>query len=205
MLTESLAHGLRNEEGGKITAHLLVPGSTLTAMTAAGLKDKPEGAWTADQVVDMLLEGMGNGDFYIICPDNEVTRETDNKRILWAAQDIIQNRPPLSRWHQDYAQKFAQFLESIPSRTLISGLEDDVLRPVSADGAKRPLQSEAGDDSVATRVSTAFEGTVGVAQDRPGMADALVEISDLFDIMAERLELGDKLGAEPAFQLQALR
>ncbi len=114
VLTESLAHGLRNEEGGKITAHLLVPGSTLTAMTAAGLKDKPEGAWTADQVVDMLLEGMADGDFYIICPDNEVTRETDNKRILWAAQDIIQNRPPLSRWHQDYAQKFAQFLEFNP-------------------------------------------------------------------------------------------
>ena len=112
VLTEALAHGLRNTEGGKITAHLLIPGSTFTAMTAGSLKDKPEGAWTADQVVDMLLEGMGNGDFYILCPDNEVTRETDNKRIHWAAQDIIQNRPALSRWHPDYKDEFARFLES---------------------------------------------------------------------------------------------
>jgi hypothetical protein len=81
-------------------------------MTAGGRTEKPEGAWTADQVVDMLLDGMGNGDFYIICPDNEVTRETDNKRMLWAAQDIIQNRPALSRWHPDYKDAFAQFLES---------------------------------------------------------------------------------------------
>lgn len=112
VLTEALAHELRNTGGGKITAHLLVPGSTFTAMTAGGRTEKPEGAWTADQVVDMLLDGMGNGDFYIICPDNEVTRETDNKRMLWAAQDIIQNRPALSRWHPDYKDAFAQFLES---------------------------------------------------------------------------------------------
>jgi NAD(P)-dependent dehydrogenase (short-subunit alcohol dehydrogenase family) len=111
-LTEALAHGLRNEPGGKITAHLLVPGSTFTGMTAGSLKDKPEGAWTADQVVDMLVTDMSKGDFYIICPDNEVTRETDNKRMLWAAQDIIQNRPPLSRWHPDYKEAFTRFLES---------------------------------------------------------------------------------------------
>jgi hypothetical protein len=54
---------------------------------------------------------MNAGDFYILCPDNEVTRETDNKRILWAAQDIIKNRPALSRWHPDYAQEFSVFLK----------------------------------------------------------------------------------------------
>jgi NAD(P)-dependent dehydrogenase (short-subunit alcohol dehydrogenase family) len=110
--TEALAHGLRNEDGGKITAHLLIPGSTFTGMTRASLAGKPEGAWTADQVVDMLIEGMNAGDFYILCPDNEVTRETDNKRMLWAAQDIIKNRPPLSRWHVDYKAEFEQFLKS---------------------------------------------------------------------------------------------
>lgn len=112
VLTEALAHGLRNTDGARITAHLLVPGSTFTGMTAGQHKEKPPGAWSADQVVDMLLEGMGNGDFYIICPDNEVTRDTDNKRILWAAQDIINNRPALSRWHPDYQDAFARFLES---------------------------------------------------------------------------------------------
>jgi hypothetical protein len=38
-----------------------------------------------------------------------VTRATDERRILWAAQDIIENRPPLSRWHPDYAKTFEAF------------------------------------------------------------------------------------------------
>lgn len=110
VLTEALAHSLRNEEGNRISAHLLIPGSTFTGMTAHGRSEKPPGAWTPDQVIDMLVDGMGNGDFYILCPDNDVTREIDNRRILWAAQDIIQNRPPLSRWHADYKDAFNAFL-----------------------------------------------------------------------------------------------
>lgn len=112
VLTEALAHSLRNEEGNRISAHLLVPGSTFTGMTARGRSEKPPGAWTPDQVVDMLVESMGRGDFYIICPDNEVTREIDNRRILWAAQDITENRPPLSRWHADYKDAFNQYLQA---------------------------------------------------------------------------------------------
>jgi len=111
VLTEALAHSLRNTEGSQITAHLLVPGSTFTGMTGGGHTQKPPGAWTADQVVDMMLTGMGQGDFYIICPDNEVTREIDNRRILWAAQDMIENRPALSRWHPDYKAAFETFLK----------------------------------------------------------------------------------------------
>lgn len=110
VLTEGLAHSLRNEEGARISAHLLVPGSTFTAMTSRGRTEKPAGAWTPDQVIDMLVTGMSQGDFYILCPDNEVTREIDNRRILWAAQDIIKNRPALSRWHPDYKDAFEQFL-----------------------------------------------------------------------------------------------
>jgi NAD(P)-dependent dehydrogenase (short-subunit alcohol dehydrogenase family) len=110
VLTEALAHSLRNEEGARITAHLLVPGSTFTGMTSRGRSEKPPGAWTPDQVVDMLITGMSQGDFYIICPDNDVTREIDNRRILWAAQDITRNRPALSRWHPDYKDAFEAFL-----------------------------------------------------------------------------------------------
>jgi NAD(P)-dependent dehydrogenase (short-subunit alcohol dehydrogenase family) len=110
VLTEALAHSLRNEEGARITAHLLVPGSTFTGMTRQGRSEKPPGAWTPDQVVDMLITGMSQRDFYIICPDNDVTREIDNRRILWAAQDITRNRPPLSRWHPDYKDAFEAFL-----------------------------------------------------------------------------------------------
>jgi NAD(P)-dependent dehydrogenase (short-subunit alcohol dehydrogenase family) len=110
VITEALAHSLRNEEGARISAHLLVPGSTFTGMTRRNRTEKPPGAWTPDQVVDMLVESMNRGDFYIICPDNEVTRAVDNKRMLWAAQDITENRPPLSRWHPDYKDAFAAFL-----------------------------------------------------------------------------------------------
>jgi NAD(P)-dependent dehydrogenase (short-subunit alcohol dehydrogenase family) len=112
ILTEGLAQTLRNFEGCQISAHLLVPGSTFTGMTRRGRTEKPPSAWTPDQVVDMLIAGMAAGDFYIICPDNDVTRDIDNRRILWAAEDIIRNRPALSRWHPDYKDEFATFLAS---------------------------------------------------------------------------------------------
>lgn len=110
VVTEALAHELRNVEGCQVTAHLLIPGFTFTGFTRAkGVTEKPAGAWTAEQVVDFMLESMANGDFYILCPDNDVSREVDNKRIRWAAEDIIQNRPPLSRWHPDYKEAFERF------------------------------------------------------------------------------------------------
>ena len=110
VVTEALAHELRNIEGCQVTAHLLIPGFTYTGFTRAkGVTQKPEGAWTAEQVVDFMMDSMANGDFYILCPDNDVSRETDNKRIHWAAEDIIQNRPPLSRWHPDYREAFDRF------------------------------------------------------------------------------------------------
>lgn len=112
VLTEALAHSLRNEAGAHITAHLLIPGSTFTGMTSRGRTEKPAGAWTPDQVIDMLIEAMGAGDFYVLCPDNEVTREVDARRIQWAAGDITENRPALSRWHPDYKTAFEQFLHA---------------------------------------------------------------------------------------------
>jgi hypothetical protein len=112
VLTEGLAHALRNVQNSQMTAHLLVPGSTFTGMTRRGGTEKPPGSWMPEQVVDRLIEGMAAGDFYIICPDNDVTRDIDNRRILWAAEDIIRNRPPLSRWHPDYQDEFATLLAS---------------------------------------------------------------------------------------------
>jgi len=108
--TETLAHELRGVAGGAVSAHLLIPGYTFTGMTARSA-EKPPGAWSADQVVDFLLAALDRGEFYILCPDNDVTREMDEKRIRWAADDIIQNRPALSRWHPDYAAAFAEFMK----------------------------------------------------------------------------------------------
>lgn len=109
-LTESLAHDLVETEG-RITAHLLIPGFTYTGFTRArGVAEKPPAAWTPEQVVDFMLPAMARGDFYILCPDNEVTRAMDEKRIAWAAGDIIENRPALSRWHPDHAAAFQAFM-----------------------------------------------------------------------------------------------
>jgi NAD(P)-dependent dehydrogenase (short-subunit alcohol dehydrogenase family) len=108
-LTESLAHKLRNTEGCRVTAHLLVPGFTYTGLIRRHIPEKPPAAWWPEQVVDELLSRMANGDFYIICPDNDVSREMDNRRMQWAAEDLIRNRPALSRWHPDHQAEFEAF------------------------------------------------------------------------------------------------
>lgn len=110
--TEQLAHELRSGDGRNVTAHLLIPGFTFTGFTLAFATEKPDASWMPEQVVDFMVEKMGAGDFYILCPDNEVTRDVDEKRMAWAMDDIIENRPPLSRWHPDYAQAFKDYMES---------------------------------------------------------------------------------------------
>lgn len=110
--TEALQHDLRNREGCAITAHLLIPGFVFTELTRAGRTEKPAGAWTPEQTVDFMLQSLEAGDFYILCPDNDVPRELDERRILWAAGDIVENRPPLSRWHPDYGEAFQAFVEA---------------------------------------------------------------------------------------------
>ncbi len=112
VVTEALAHELRNRPDNKVTAHLLIPGFVFTGFTRArGVTEKPEGAWAPEQVIDFLLTALERGDFYVLCPDNETTREMDRKRIRWAAEDITENRPPLSRWHPDYRDAFAQYMK----------------------------------------------------------------------------------------------
>jgi NAD(P)-dependent dehydrogenase (short-subunit alcohol dehydrogenase family) len=112
VVTEALAHELRNFEGCKVSAHLLIPGFVFTAMTKGSRIEKPAAAWTPEQTVDFMLASMRKGDFYILCPDNDVPRELDERRILWAAGDIVENRPPLSRWHPDYKEAFAKFAKA---------------------------------------------------------------------------------------------
>ncbi len=109
--TEALAHELRNTEGCEVTAHLLIPGFVFTGMTARGRAERPDAAWTPEQTVDFMLERIAAGDFYILCPDNDVPRTLDERRVLWAAGDIVENRPALSRWHPDYAEAFAAFVK----------------------------------------------------------------------------------------------
>lgn len=102
--TELLQHELRETDGAQVTAHLLIPG-----MTTTGKREHKPGAWMPDQVVDFMMAALERGDFYILCPDGEVTPEMDRKRILWAAGDIFENRPALSRWHVEYKARFEGF------------------------------------------------------------------------------------------------
>ena len=113
VLTEQLAHELRQIDGCRVSVHLLIPGFTFTSLTARGRAEKPEDAWTPDQVAEFMLESMARGDFYILCPDNSVSREMDERRIKWAAEDLIQNRPALSRWHPEYEDPFADYMKDV--------------------------------------------------------------------------------------------
>lgn len=129
--TEGLEHELRTNGDGKLRAALLIPGWVNTSIMLKGVReeklakgeafdpndvffheDKPaSGAWMPQQVVDFMIEELDKGRFYLVCPDNDVDRETDNLRMTWTMQDITMDRPPLSRWHPEYGDKFATFLE----------------------------------------------------------------------------------------------
>jgi len=100
--TESLEHELRGQGGG-VSAHLLVPGWTTT-----GHAEHKPGAWLPEQVVDQLMQALTRDDFYVICPDDEVTPDMDQRRIMWGAGDVAENRPALSRWHPDWKDKAAE-------------------------------------------------------------------------------------------------
>jgi len=125
--TEGLHYELR-EEKPNLNCFLLVPGWTNTSIQVksdqeAGLTremfseaNPSKGAWMPQQVVDFMLKTIQEGKFYIICPDNDVTREVDNARMTWAMQDITQDRPPLSRWHPEWKDKFTDYVkDKLPS------------------------------------------------------------------------------------------
>jgi len=112
VFAEALAHELRQTPGHALTAHLLIPGFVFTPLAAGGRTEKPEAAWTPEETADFMLARLADGDFYILCPDNDVDRALDERRILWAAGDIVENRPPLSRWHPDFTGAFAAFAAS---------------------------------------------------------------------------------------------
>lgn len=109
-LTEQLAHELRNIDRCQVGAHLLIPGFTFTGIT--GVAEKPAAAWTAAQVVDFMLDSIARGDFYILCPDNDVTRAMDERRMQWGADDLIKNRQALSRWHAPTKPAFDAFMKT---------------------------------------------------------------------------------------------
>ena len=129
--TEGLEHELRSNEDSKhLRAALLIPGWVNTSIMLKSVRQEKQekgedfdpstvffhegkpasGAWMPSQVVDFMISELDRGLFYIVCPDNVVDRETDNLRMTWTMQDITHDRPPLSRWHPEWTEKFNDFL-----------------------------------------------------------------------------------------------
>ncbi|KAI1084386.1 NAD(P)-binding protein [Whalleya microplaca] len=110
-LAEHLAFDLRDRPD--IAVHLLVPGWTWTPLAGAavdGTREKPQAAWTPAQVVEFLEGKMGEGQFWVLCPDNDVSEEVDRRRMLWSANDAVLGRPPLSRWREEFKGQFAEWM-----------------------------------------------------------------------------------------------
>lgn len=107
-LAEHLSYDLRSTS---TSVHLLIPGWTHTGLTGAeSAKEKPDGAWTPQQVASHLEDKMGEDSFYILCPDNEVTLDKDRRRMLWTTGDVINERPPLSRWREEYKAEAEEWM-----------------------------------------------------------------------------------------------
>jgi len=110
-LTEGLAYELRERPSGNVTAHLFIPGWTFTGMTASSAAStKPAGAWSATETVLYMIDHVRDGNFYILVPDNETRREVDALRVLWAAGDVAEGRPALSRWDKNYKALFEEYM-----------------------------------------------------------------------------------------------
>ncbi|RDW65928.1 SDR family NAD(P)-dependent oxidoreductase [Aspergillus mulundensis] len=109
ILAEHLAHDLRSEAStAHISAHLLVPGWTWTGLMGnVGPTDEEDvermrGSWAPSQVAGELERGLQRGSFYIVCPDDDVDVALDQARMKWACEDILEDRPALSRWEEGW-------------------------------------------------------------------------------------------------------
>jgi len=110
-IAEHLSYDLATK-APNVSVHLLVPGWTYTGLTAGASTEKPAGAWTPEQVQEFLCKKMAVGAFYVICPDNDVSEDLDKKRILWGANDLVQGRPPLTRWRQEWKERAQKEIEN---------------------------------------------------------------------------------------------
>ncbi|KAI0190340.1 hypothetical protein F4808DRAFT_402467 [Astrocystis sublimbata] len=110
-LAEHLSYDLATSHPA-ISVHLLVPGWTWTPLAgAAGGGEKPAAAWSPEQVVDYLEKKMAEKQFWVLCPDNDVTEDMDKRRMQWNTNDALLGRPPLSRWREEFKQEFNEFME----------------------------------------------------------------------------------------------
>jgi NAD(P)-dependent dehydrogenase (short-subunit alcohol dehydrogenase family) len=112
-ITEHLSFDLA-KSSPSTSVHLLVPGWTFTGLTGGGsTKTKPDGAWSADQVAEFLYKKMGEGKFYVICPDGDVDWEMDRKRMMWTMGDVVYERQPQSRWRDEFKEEAIKTMDAM--------------------------------------------------------------------------------------------
>jgi NAD(P)-dependent dehydrogenase (short-subunit alcohol dehydrogenase family) len=118
-LTEHLAYDLRSDPStSHISVHLLIPGWTWTGFmgnvgpTKEQDLKKPAGAWYPSQVAEELLTGLEKGSFYIICPDGETDRALDQARMKWGSEDVVEERPALSRWEDGWKGRAEEAIQA---------------------------------------------------------------------------------------------
>lgn len=58
--------------------------------------------------VEVLFDAIEEGKFYAVCTDNYKTKAACLGEIRSSAEDVCENRPPASRWHSQYQDKFLQ-------------------------------------------------------------------------------------------------
>ncbi len=57
-----------------------------------------------------MFQKMSDKKFYIICPDNDVSEETDKKRMMWSVADMVKERPPLTRWRPEFKEEAEEWM-----------------------------------------------------------------------------------------------
>jgi len=68
------------------------------------------------QVAEYGVKKMCEGQFYIVCPDDDVDEALDKARMAYAADDVMEERPALSRWHEEYKDSAAEWIKNEAER-----------------------------------------------------------------------------------------
>ena len=124
VLTEGLEHELRNTPGCNVKAFLLIPGWTNTSIALKAQKrlgtfdpasppfseaNPAASAWSSDDVAGRMFDAVEDGKpFYVVCPDGEMSNARFRGCVRWNSDDIVYNRPPLSRWTPEHKLAFAR-------------------------------------------------------------------------------------------------
>jgi hypothetical protein len=101
--------------------HLLIPGWVYTVssqlddltqgLTRAHNGEKPAGAVYPEECVSQLLQHVDSGEFYILCEDNDVKRQQDERRMQWNLDDVIHRREALSRWNSPFTTQYEEYMK----------------------------------------------------------------------------------------------